>query len=163
VPTRPMPNEQIIALLTQTPARIAELTAGLSPAQLQAAPAEGEWSANVVLAHLRSCADVWGGCIAEILAHDTPTLKAMDPRTWTERTNYRELDFAQSLRAFTDQRAALLAVLEPLPPESWQRKAVVKGAGKPLERTVHFYAQWLATHERPHTKQIGRIAAALRE
>jgi hypothetical protein len=26
-----------------------------------------------------------------------------------------------------------------------------------LERTVLFYAQWLARHERPHVKQIQRI------
>jgi hypothetical protein len=26
-----------------------------------------------------------------------------------------------------------------------------------LERTVLFYAQWLARHERPHLKQIERI------
>jgi hypothetical protein len=38
----------------------------------------------------------------------------------------------------------------------------VTGAGKPLERTVLFYAQWLARHERPHVKQIERIVNPLR-
>jgi hypothetical protein len=32
----------------------------------------------------------------------------------------------------------------------------------PPERTALFYAQWLAEHERPHVKQIGRIASTLR-
>jgi hypothetical protein len=33
----------------------------------------------------------------------------------------------------------------------------VTGAGKILERTVLFYADWLARRERPHVKQIERI------
>ena len=34
--------------------------------------------------------------------------------------------------------------------------------GKVLERTVLFYARWLAVHERPHLKQIVRIASTVR-
>ena len=114
-----------------------------------------------MLAHLRSCADVWGGCIERILNQDTPTLRAVDPRTWIKKTGYPEQAFQPSLQAFTEQRADLLAVLEPLPPESWARAATVTGAGKPLVRTVHFYAQWMAIHERPHLKQIERIVKAV--
>jgi len=110
-----------------------------------------------VLAHLRSCADVWGNCIAAILAEDRPTLRAVNPRTWIKQTDYPELEFRPSLQSFTMQRADLLAVLQPLPPESWARAATVTGAGRVLERTVLFYAQWLAHHERPHVKQIERI------
>jgi hypothetical protein len=49
-----------------------------------------------------------------------------------------------------------------LPPESWSRVATITEAGKPLERTVQFYAQWMATHERPHLKQIARIVNTVR-
>ena len=155
-----MTTEQVLAALAEAPVRIAEITAGLTEAQLHAAPAEGEWSATEVLAHLRSCADVWGNCIVTILNQDRPTLKAMDPRTWTKRTNYPDLEFGLSLDAYTGQRTGLLEVLKPLGPETWFRSATVTGAGKPLERTVHFYAQWLAHHERPHLKQIMHIAGS---
>jgi hypothetical protein len=37
----------------------------------------------------------------------------------------------------------------------------VTGAGKVLERTVLFYARWLAGHEEPHVKQIERIVNAM--
>ena len=152
---------KLLAMLTAGPARITAAISGLAPAQLQAAPAPGEWSANDVLAHLRACADMWGGCIAEIIAHDHPTLRAINPRAWVKKTDYREQPFPRSLAAFTAQRAELMAVLEPLAPEDWERRATVKGAGKQLERTVRFYAAWLAEHERPHLKQIERIANAL--
>ena len=162
MPERALPREQILAVLADAPRRIAALTAGLSPAQLRAAPHAEAWSANEVLAHLRSCADVWGGCIATLLTEDGPVVKAVNPRTWIKQTNYPTLAFRQSLRAFAAQREELLAVLGPQPPRAWSRSATVTGAGKVLVRTVHFYAQWLAVHERPHLKQIGRIAQTLR-
>ncbi len=150
-------TEQVLTLLAATPPRIAALTAGLAPAHLQTSPNHDEWSANDVLAHLRACADVWGTCILTMIAEDTPTLRAVNPTTWIKQTDYRNLDFRPSLRAFATQRADLLAVLEPLPPNGWSRAATVTGAGKVLERTVLFYARWLARHERQHVKQVERI------
>jgi len=154
--------EQALTLLHETPERIGTLTADLSAAQLRRRPSRDEWSVNEVLAHLRACADVRGGCIPAILAEDRPTLRAVDPRTWIKKTDYLDLAFRPSFRAFSRQRADLLAVLEALPPEDWSRSATVTGAGKVLERTVLFYAQWLARHERPHVKQIRRIVNAIR-
>lgn len=154
--------EQILTMLAGAPPRIAALTAGLAPAQLHAAPNPDEWSANDMLAHLRSCADVWGRCIEVILAQDRPTIRAINPRTWIKQTDYPEQKFQPSLRAFTTQRNKLLAVLKPLTPEDWLRPATVTGAGKPLVRTVLSYAEGLALHERPHLKQIQRIVLTLR-
>jgi DinB family protein len=149
--------EQVLELLTQHPQRIAEFTAELTQGQLHIAPKPGEWSINEVLAHLRSCADMWGNAIETIIAQDKPTIRAINPRTWIEQTNYPKQNFSTSFRAFTKQRTDLLAALEKLPQKSWSRSAIITGAGKPLERTVFFYAHWLATHERTHVKQIGRI------
>lgn len=148
--------EQVLTLLATTPSRIAALAEGLTPAHLRTTPGDGEWSANEVLAHLRSCADVWGDCIATILAEDRPTIRAVNPTAWIQRTDYPDLEFVTSLHAFATQRAGLLAVLRALPPEDWARSATVTGAGKPLERTVQSYAQRLARHERPHIRQIER-------
>jgi len=157
VPSRSLTIEQILTLLPETPARIAALTAGLTPARLHTTPNHDGWSANDVLAHLRACADVWGNCILAMIAEDTPTLRAVNPRTWIKKTDYLELEFRPSFRAFARQRADLLAVLEPLPLKAWSRAATVTGAGKVLERTVLFYAEWLARHERQHVRQVERI------
>jgi len=151
----------VLALLDETPRRIAALTAGLAPAQLRSTPNHDGWSANDVLAHLRACADVWGDSMAAVIAEDAPTLRAVNPRTWILKTDYLELEFRPSLRSFAKQRDELLAVLKPLPREGWSRRATVTGAGKVLERTVLFYGRWMAGHERPHVKQIERIVTAL--
>jgi hypothetical protein len=159
---RSLTIEQILIILAEMPPRIAALTADLTPAQLHTAPSQGEWSANDVLAHLRACADVWGDCMATIINQDRPTIRAVNPRTWIKSTDYPEQEFQPSLQAYTAQRAGLMAALEPLAPEGWSRTATVTGAGKPLERTVHFYAQWLARHERTHLKQFKQIVDTMR-
>lgn len=159
---KPLTIEQVLTLLAAAPPRIAAMTAGLTTAQLHAKPAPDEWSANDVLAHLRSCADVWGDCIRVILTQDNPTIRAVNPRTWVKRTDYSDQKFQSSLRAFAAQRKELLAVLTPLAPEDWSRTATVTGAGKPLVRTVLSYADWLAHHERPHLKQIERVVKTMR-
>jgi hypothetical protein len=161
VPGRSLTIEQVLTALAATPPRIAALTAGLAPAQLHTRPTPDEWSANEVLAHLRACADVWGDCIVAMLAHDAPTLRAVNPKTWIRKTDYLEQDFQPSFHAFAAQRSELLAVLEPLAREGWSRAATVTGAGKVLERTVQSYAQRLAVHERPHLKQVERIVNTL--
>jgi len=159
---RPLTIEQNLTMLAATPACIADLTEGLSPALLLTPPEPDSWSARDVLAHLRACADMWGKYIGMILSEDRPTFRAVDPTTWIKQTDYCEQGFHPSLQAFTAQRAELLAVLQPLAPEAWSRTALVTGVGKPRERTVQTYAQWLANHEQSHLRQIERIVNTLR-
>ena len=161
--SRSLTVEQILTMLRETPQRIATLTADLTPAQLHAAPAQGEWSANDVLAHLRACADVWGDCMATIIAEDAPAYRAVSPRTYIRETDYPEQPFHPSLRAFRTQRAELVRVLEQLAPEEWARAATVKApAGRVYEYSVHYYARRLARHERGHLKQFDKIAHMVR-
>lgn len=155
----PLTIDQVLTRLKEQSEAIAALTAGLPRSRLHSPPSRGEWSVNDVLAHLRSCADVWGRYIAMIIAEDRPTYRAMNPTTWINSTNYPELEFATSFRAFVKQRAELLAFLRPLPNAAWSRSATVTGAGRPRERTVLEYGRWLANHERTHVKHIARIVA----
>jgi hypothetical protein len=151
-----LPIEQILILLAESPRRIAALTADLAPPRLRAA-LNDEWSANDVLAHLRACADVWGGSIVTMVREDHPTIRAINPRTWIRDTDYLDRAFRPSLRAYTRQRAELMAHLEALSSEDWERGGTFTGAGKPIERTVLSEADAIARHERSHVKQIARV------
>jgi len=148
--------------LREGPARIAAATRELSAAQLRAAPAPDAWSAVEVLAHLRSCADVWGGYIARIVAEDTPKFRAVNPRQYIKRTDYPELEFAPSLAAYAAQRAELLRLLRELPAAAWERRATVMGTGSQREWTVYANVARLARHEGVHVQQLGRITRSLR-
>jgi hypothetical protein len=100
---------------------------------------------------------MWGKYIAMIVAEDHPTIKAVNPTTWIKSTDYPKLEFAASFRDFAKQRAELLTLLRQMPKAAWSRSATVTGAGRPRDRTVLEYAQWLANHERSHVKHIARI------
>lgn len=96
-------------------------------------------------------------------AHGEPSRDPSgQPRTWIERTDYVDQEFAPSLRALTLQRSDLLAVLEPLRSDDWSRAATITGAARPLERTVLHYADWLARHERTHLKQVQAAVYSVR-
>ncbi len=154
----PLSIDQILVQLAEQPKALAKLTADLPRARLRRSEDRSEWSINDVLAHLRSCDDLWGRYIATIVAEDRPTIRAVNPTTWIKSTNYPELEFARSLRAFAKQRAVLLTLLRALPAAGWSRTAIVTGAGAPRERMVVDYARRLADHERSHVKHIARIA-----
>ena len=152
---------QCLMLLSETPARIAEFTAGLSLTQLHAPLKPGEWSANDILAHLRACAYLGGNGITSILTRDMPALQALqgiNPKTWVHSTDYAEQKFPTSLRIFTKQRTSLLSILRPLKPEAWSRQTTVTSGGRARQESVLSYAQWLASHERTHLKQFKRLA-----
>lgn len=158
------PVEKVLTVLTEGPPRIAVLNGGLEVSQTHTRPEPDEWSVNEVLAHLRSCADVWGGCIMRILTEDRPTYKALSPRTYIKKTNYPELEFQPSLDAFTTQRNELLAVLKGLSPESWARSATVKDSfGRVFDNTILYYGDRMARHEREHVRQIENIVDTLRK
>ena len=160
--SRELSIDDIMAILPETPRRIAALTDGLTSAQLRASPAPDSWSVNDVLAHLRACHDVLGGNVLRILAEDHPTWKGMNPRAWLKKTDYPQWEFAPAFEAFKQQRAELLATLDPLPPDAWQRTATVTGmVGETYERSARYYAGWLAGHERGHWKHIGRIVEVI--
>jgi len=86
--------DQVLTALAGQPKEIVALTAGLARTRLHDPPSRGAWSLNDVLAHLRSCSDVWGKYIATIIAEDRPTIRAMNPTTWIKSTSYPELEFA---------------------------------------------------------------------
>ena len=154
------PAEELLDLLRTQPEHLAAVTRDVPAAVLSTRPAEGEWSAVEVLAHLRACGDMWGGAIAVLLDEDHPTIRAVNPRTWIDETDYRELAFRPSCVAFVRQRRDLLRKLDALSSTGWQRSATVIGAGKPLDRSVHTYVDMLAIHERAHVKQVARIVGS---
>jgi len=159
MPRPPLTIEETLAMLEEHPRRIAAATKGVAPARLRRERILGEWTAVDVLAHLRCCEDARGDFIPLMLATRRPTLRAIDPRTLFKKVDYRELEFAASLKAWQRQRSRLLKLLNGLPRSGWSRTAVVTGGGLSRERTVLFYASWLARHEPAHVGHIERAFA----
>jgi len=90
---------------------------------------------------------------------DTPSIRAMNGRTWITSAQDRDQSFAENIDVFRRDRDELLALLTPPAATAWSRPAVAIGADRTLQPTVLRYAEWLGAHERPHANQIARAIA----
>ena len=150
-----------MATLAATPGQLAELALTRPPMVLVTRPAPGEWSVADILGHLHACQDTWGPWIRRIVTEDRPSWRDMSARATMRGGAYLGRPFAETFAPFRARRADLLALLGDLRPEGWARVALVRRAGRSDERSVHHYADRLATHEALHLREVyallGRI------
>lgn len=142
--------EKYLKVISETSERIAQATKGFDEAHLQLSADSKSWSVNDILAHLRSCADLWTHSIYAMLAENEPIFSDINERKWAKVTRYAELPFQESFQVFSLQRENLLRVLKTLSFESWERSAII------FERkhTVFTQIRRLAKHEADHCEQI---------
>jgi hypothetical protein len=146
--------DELLHALAETPCHVESITHGLDDARLQRRPGPAAWSANEILAHLRACADVWGGSIAAMIARDHPTLRYVSPRTHMRKTSYATLPFRPSLAAFSVQRNDLVQALTALDLAGWSRGATFTGTTRGREATILSYVRRIVEHEQEHREQL---------
>lgn len=149
---------EVLALLVETPARIAAATTILDETQLHHQPDPKAWSIAQILAHLRGCDDVWAHTIYAMLTTENPHMPVFHPREWSKVVSYGRLPFITSLQSFTLKRAELVAVLQKLPEGKWARTAVLGNH----THSVYSQARRLALHEATHCAEIEALVAQLR-
>jgi uncharacterized damage-inducible protein DinB len=152
---------EVLRQLAEMPARLEALCRDIDADRLERAPSPGEWSVNEVLAHLRVCADVWGGSIQAMLERDRPTLRYVSPRTFARKTDYAARPFARNLAEYRAQRDALAGTLGALAPGDWARGATFTGTVRGREQTVLSYVRRILAHELEHRQQIEATIPAL--
>jgi hypothetical protein len=140
----------ILDTLKETQKRIDTVSKGIPTAKLHAHADKKTWSVNDILAHIRSSSDVWGNSIEAMLTQEMPKLPDIHPRKWMKQTNYPQLDFHVSFKAYTEQRKKLLKTLTKLSFEDWSRGAIIGGR----IHTVFTQARRIAKHDSDHCDQI---------
>jgi uncharacterized damage-inducible protein DinB len=142
--------EKYLSIISETPKHIAQAVENMDEARLQFNVDSKAWSIHDILAHLRSCADLWTHSIYAMLAANEPVFSDVDERKWARVTKYAELSFHKSFKAYSLQRENLVRVLNALPFESWERSAII------FERkhTVFSQTRRMAKHEQEHLAQI---------
>lgn len=65
----PAEIDNYLKLLEETPRTLAAATKDIDEGRLKSRTAEQPWSVNDILAHLRSCADVWGIALRQCSRH----------------------------------------------------------------------------------------------
>lgn len=145
--------DKALLRLAELLVRIANITRGMDEAVLQVRRDGKTWSINDILAHLRSCADVWGQTIESMLSETNPTLPEVHPHQWLRGTNYRELGFRKSWVEYSQQRERLLETLKELSIDDWSRAGSIAGR----MHTVFFQVRRMAKHENGHCEQIEEL------
>lgn len=138
--------------LHQTPDLIRTLTAGKEEAALTRQPAPQEWSARDWLAHVRASADVWTMSIDAMVGNDDPVIPYHHPNNWLKEKGYNALSFGENFAAFVAERTRLLALLESLPAETWDRTGRIEGKKNTFSVFNEVYR--IAMHESDHWDQL---------
>jgi hypothetical protein len=153
--------------LAQTTARVEAVGKRLSAAQLRASPVPNGWSPNEILWHIRAVAEVHGEHATRILNEDIPRWRHVSPRARMKKARYDQLPFAESLAAFAQQRADLVALLESIAPEAWRRIALVHvphNKRQPEWRLPLRALIWgMTDHEEGHCAQMESVAEGLNQ
>jgi hypothetical protein len=150
VKATPAEVQKYLGVISETPGKIGVLVKGWEEHRLQYRADARSWSASDILAHLRSCADLWTYSIYAMLAEKEPSFSDINERKWAKVTRYADLPFHQSFQAYSLQRESLVRVLKDLPFDSWERSAMI------FERrhTVFTQTRRLAKHETEHLEQM---------
>ena len=151
---------QTLADLLSGPARLARLVnRAPEPALDYRDPARPGWTAREVVAHL---ADLefnlhYTARVARILHEDRPQLCAPEPDWRALEHRHAHQDPGVALGAYTMARKHMVAALQALPPEAWNRVGIHPEAGP---RTLLQIAQGFVRHDRKHMERIRELLAA---
>ena len=167
-----VPLADRLARLVRMPDDLAAAIAGRSDAELSRRPPDG-WSAKEVVCHLRDIEELVILRYHSMLVMDDPKLFSvggvptdpeawgikgdvpfpLPPERWAEERQYQRNDTHEALTAFRRRRREVLALLNNLSEEQWQRGGIQAEHGR---WTIDQWAAASAGHDDNHLEQVRR-------
>ncbi len=145
-------DDDPIAVLQATPARLSELAERLGPHGWDAEVRPGGWTFAETLAHLADVELAMGFRLRQAAA-GTSTVQAFDQDAWARR--YRRLDPSLALEMLRAARAWNLALFATFDLDDWLRDVVHPERGV---ESVDVVVRYLAGHDLRH---LDRLVALL--
>lgn len=130
------------------------LVASLDLGAVRRRPAEGEWAAVEIVAHLADGEDWALRRVKRMLAEDEPELEPFDQAALAIESRYIDLDIAEQMQRFERLRAEHLAILDGLDDAGWRRIGLHGEHGR---MSVELYESHVAAEEVDHLAQLGRL------
>ena len=109
-----------------------------------------------IVAHLADYDAIFLRRLARTRAEASPVLTPVDPAALAAENDYVHTNPAESLARFRERRDALVAFLNDLSQDDWQRPGQM--AGQPL--TLEEQAAFVCVHDGYHTGQVAQWLAA---
>lgn len=158
----PLPYQHLLgkrdalAVLSETPLRLNELTRSLTPVQIDKKPSPGKWSLRETQAHLADCEIAWSWRLRLIYGADNPTLQAFDQDAWAAR--YDDYSYVQARNTWQALRAWNITFLTNL---SLSERALP--AVHPDYGTIRLYsvAAIAAGHDLHHLRTLATLVDGL--
>jgi uncharacterized damage-inducible protein DinB len=138
--------------------KVRQAIAGMSPADLSAAPIPGKWSTHQVVIHLADAESAFADRIRRIIAEDDPVLMAWDENKFVQRLHYEAQSTADAVELIALTRRQITRILRALPDSAFQR------AGKHTERgrqTIIDVLGYAIPHLDHHLKFVAEKRKAL--
>lgn len=150
-PEKYMPLVQELSLI---PDRVERLVAGYTARDLQRAPAEGEWGANRVLAHMISYALHNGEFIRQIAWMTDPRRRAWDEEAEVAAQGWTNKNGATLAEALREPIAETIELLSSTPDAGWGRPGTVPGRGR---RSLRQQLRGHIDHLNEHIDQVEQL------
>lgn len=134
---------------------VVEALRDITPDEMDAREAPGEWSPREVVHHLADSEMTSAMRIRLLLAEDEPIIRGYDQEAFAQRLWY-DRPIEHSLEAFRLARATTAQILDRMSDDDWQR------AGTHTESGRYTATDWLriyAAHAPEHADQIRRARA----
>lgn len=143
--------------LAELPAKLRAAVAGLSDTQLDTPYRDGGWTVRQTVHHVAD-SHINAYCrIRLALTEDTPTIKPYLEAKWAELPDASTLPVAPSLEIIDGIHTRLLALVDAVTPEQWQRTFVHPEHGRPM--TIAQTAALYSWHSRHHVAHITGLRA----
>lgn len=137
--------------LSAAPGVFRRVFADRTAESLRAPGRDGGVSVVEIMAHMQDWEEITGDRVASILRQDTPELELFDDSLWNIEHNYADRNAWHVLEAFTTTRAAMVAMLQDIAPESWDRTAHLGHHGT---ITLGWLIDRVVKHDAKHVQQI---------
>jgi hypothetical protein len=148
-------KDRLLWNLRSLPDELADLAGSLDPETLRWRPIPTKWSVIEILCHLRDFErEAMHFRYRSLLTEDDPYLPRLDNDAKQVERDYINQDGGAMLAEITDLRSHTVAMLEPVPIQSWARTGRHFSAGQiTLEQVVARHI----THDMTHLSQIRDI------
>jgi uncharacterized damage-inducible protein DinB len=116
--------EAILARLRGNLSALHSILPALDETQWYQPPKKNAWAINQILCHLRDVErEVYLPRIRILMSQDNPHISAIDTDRWSEERGYAQQSGEDAFDAFTQARLDLIAQLESLTHDQWNRPA----------------------------------------
>jgi uncharacterized damage-inducible protein DinB len=140
------------------PDTLIKAIAGMTPADLSAAPIPGKWSTHQVIIHLADAEAAFADRIKRIVAEDDPPLMAWDENKFVQRLHYDAQSATDAVELIALTRRQITRILRVLPDAAFDRTGRHTERGRQTIIDVLGYA---VPHLEHHLKFVAEKRKAL--